>query len=936
MRSGSARSGEKWRHGCASRESMSEGRFGSLKGGRLLLWGFLLLLSLLFLGRWGAIVYTDLLWYSSEGALRVYLTQLSWEWGVRIAVGLAAGLVSWMSLQAMAYSFQGLQIRRRFGNLVIQEQLPEHYLRWGVRFSVLFFAFWFALALPRGTGLRGMFLVMAEEWGELDPILGRDLGFYLFTLPALRSLLDLLLILTSLLTLLAISGYFVTGRLVWSSGKVHIPFRGPRIHLGLLAGGLALLMAVRFHFTGYALLFAGSSGVQEIFGYADHQAKLPVYRLFTLLAIASAPFLFWAVRSGKTIVAAAAFSGLVLGGGITTQVVPLTVQRFRVQPNELGRETPYIVDAIRMTRIGFGLDGISRMTLPFERSSPPDLQETLTRMRRLPIWTESTLLTSFRQTEAGFQYYNFEQVALDRYPVREDGAETQIAVAVREVDPSGIPDPNPGWQNLHMRERYIVGMGAVAAEATRRTPEGRVPILLPSLASELRSGGLTPTGLTLERPSIYIGSRFQSYAIIDPRQGEFLSPEGTSGVPGEDFPRGIPMGSMVRKLMLALRFQDPNLLLASEIDSNSRLVIRRSVEERVRALAPFLLLPEAPYPVISEGRVIWILEGFTLSRSLPLSRPHRVGNGIEANYLRNSVKATVDAVTGETRLYVSDPSDPIIRVLRKGFPTLFRDLDEMPVPLQRHLRYSRAYLDAQIGVLSRYHMEDPSVFHGQQDIWARAIELSVGGEPIPYRPEYALLTIPGEDDPTFTLSALFVPQGRQTLAAFLIARWNAGEGGELRLWDLPQDDPFQGPRQIDAMVEQDPRIAEQFSLWRQGGSQVWTGHLHLVTVGSRLFYMEPVFLAADIDAIPEIPRIIVSDGARVAMEPTLEGALAALLGGSLVDALAESESGRPSSEALDILNRAEESLRAGEWQTFGRYLEELRRVLERSVGEVTP
>jgi uncharacterized membrane protein (UPF0182 family) len=437
----------------------------------------------------------------------------------------------------------------------------------------------------------------------------------------------------------------------------------------------------------------------------------------------------------------------------------------------------------------------------------------------------------------------------------------------------------------------------------------------------------------LEGEALYRKADWEG-ALAAYREG---SPEGMPGIPGVDFPRGIPMGSILRKVMLAWRFQDANLLLASEVDSQSRLVYRRQVEERVRALAPFLFLPEPPYPIISEGRVTWIMEGFTLSRSFPLARRHLVDGEIEANYLRNSVKATVDAVTGETRLYAADPEDPIVRAFQRGFPTLFQDLDQMPPEIRNHVRYSRTLLDTQIGVLSRYHMEDPRVFHGQQDLWARALELSVGAEPIQYRPEYGLLTLPGEDEPTFALSALFVPQGRQTLAAFLVARWSPLEGGALRLWDLPQDNPFQGPRQIDAMVEQDPRISEQFSLWRQGGSQVWTGHLHLVTVGSRLYYMESVFLAADADAIPEIHRIIVSDGERLAMEPSLEGALVALLGESVLDMSTTIERESPSNgAALGLLDRAEESLRAGDWEAFGRYLDELRGILERAAGSGAP
>lgn len=931
----------KWRAGSASRESMSEGARPALKSGRLLLWGFLLLLVLLFLCRWVAVLYTDFLWYSSEGATGVFLTRIAWEWGTRLAIGAAAGIFAWPSLRAMARSFRGLQIRRRFGNLVIQEQLPESYLRWGVHLGALLFGLWFALVLPGGTGMRALLLLLGEPWGATDPFFGRDLGFYLFTLPALRSLADLALILATLLTLTAISGYFATGRLMWGKGRITIPLRGPRNHLGVLTASLAILLALRFQLSGYALLLDGSSGVQGIFGFADHHARLYVYRVLTFLSLLAAPLIVWGVRSGRSRLAAGTLGGILVGAGLLTQVVPLVVQRVRVQPNELARETPYIEEAIRFTRIGFGLDEVARAPLAPISDITPSGGDVLEAMQRLPIWTESALLTSFRQTEAGFQYYDFAQVGLGSYRIGEGGSAVPIAVAVREVNPAGIPDLDPGWQNLHMRERYVAGVGAVAAEASRRTNEGRVPVFLASIPPELRGGPPGASSLALTRPAIHIGSSFpagsgvQRYALIDSGQGEFLSPEGAPGVPGEDFPGGVPLGSLLRKVLLALRFQDANLLLASGVDADSRMVFRRQVTERVSALAPFLLYPEPPYPVIHEGRVTWLLEGFTLSESFPLSSQHAVANGITANYLRNSVKVSVDAVTGRTHLYAADPDDPILRAFMKGFPNLFQDLEEMPVGIREHLRYPRSYLDVQSNVLARYHMENPGVFHGQQALWETATELSSGSEPVRYRPEYALLTLPGEDTPSHLLTGLFVPQGRNTLASILSARWDHESGGQLFLWDLPQDDPFQGPRQVDAMIEQDPSISEQFSLWRQGGSQVWLGHLHLVRVEGSLYYMEPVFLAADQDAIPEIHRIIVSDGERLAMEPTLEEALSVLLGDSIeVEERPEVQGG--TTDALQILDLAEESLRLGRWGAFGEYLGELRELLETRMEQGSP
>jgi len=915
---------------------MSDTPFGPLKGGRYLLAGFLLFLLLLFVGRWGVVLYVDFLWFSSEGASEVFWTRARWEWGARLLVALVTAGLTWVNLAVVAKSFQGLQIRRRFGDLVIQEQLPRAYVDWALRITCLIVAIWFAMAVPQGTGLRGLLLFHAEPWGEPDPVFGRDLGFYVFVLPVLQGLLTFGMILSVFFAGLAAAGYAGTGAIAWGNGRITIGAL-PRLHLGVLGGAFLLLLGVRFYLAPYTLLLEGNSAVQGIFGYADHHARIPAYRMVAFLCLVTAVAVFWSARRGRLLPFAAGGVALAFGGVLLAEVYPALIQRFQVQPNELERETPYIEDAVRFTRVGFGLHDVQRRRLEL---TPPDAatwDRLAERMDRLPIWTDQTLLATFRQIEARFQYYDFHQIAFDRYPAPGGGVEP-VAVSVREVDPAGIPDPN--WQNLHIRERYISGMGAVAGQLHRRTSEGRLPMFLTAIPPEYRAGPEVPGGLDLTRPAVYVGTRPQLHAVITGTEEGFLGPGGAEGVPGEDFPAGLTMGSIFRTAALAWRFQDANLLLASEVDRDSRLIFRRQVTERVRALAPFLFLPEAPYPVIVDGRVVWILEGFTLSRSFPLSRLHPIPGQGPVNYMRNSVKATVDAVTGETRLYLADPEDPVIRAYASGFPTLLHPIEEMPEDLRRHLRYSRYFLEAQSEVLTRYHQDNPPVFHGQQDRWAIATELGMSLQAIPYRPEYALVTLPGETEESFVLSTVFVPQGRQNLASMLAARWNPeGEGPELLLWDVPVEEQFRGPRQIEAMVEQDPEISQQFSLWRQGGSQVWTGHLHLVPVGNSLFYMEPVFLAADTDAIPEIRRFLVSDGERVVMDPTLQGAVAALSAG-LQGVVGEEDPGTTVAStvpglvqggaALEALERAEASLRAGDWEGFGRWLTELREILRRT------
>jgi uncharacterized membrane protein (UPF0182 family) len=443
------------------------------------------------------------------------------------------------------------------------------------------------------------------------------------------------------------------------------------------------------------------------------------------------------------------------------------------------------------------------------------------------------------------------------------------------------------------------------------------------------SSGAEP--LSLEEPWVFFGSRGQLYAVVNP--DSVLAAGGElSNLPG-----GIRLGGLIRKLALAWRFRDPNLLFSSEVSSDSRFVFRRQVVERAAHIAPFLRFPEEPYPVIHNDKIIWVLEGFTTTRNFPLSAPQEVPGAGSVAYLRNSVKVTVDAVTGETLFYRMDLDDPLLDAWSGVFPNLFLPFQEMPEGLRGHIRYPRVLLETQAGVLLRYHLETAPRFHGQQDVWAIPQELAQGTRPVSYRPEYGLYRLPGEEDREFLLTTVFVPAGRQNLTAILAARCGPEAYGELLLYDIPVEEQVQGPRQVEALVEQDPVISQQFSLWRQGGSQVWSGHLHVVPVGGSVLYLEAIFLAAEADAIPELRRFVVSDGRRVAMEPTLQEAIRALApaGGGETGTPSEEDELRevPAAgeawpqEALDLLDRAESLLREGDWAGFGEALEELRALL---------
>jgi uncharacterized protein len=938
---------------------MSEALRAGIPRGRSLIAGFLGVLVALLLLRWGVALYVNHLWYQSVDATGVFWTRTFWEWGARALTALLTALFVGANLRPVARTFANLQIRRRVGDLVFQERLPKVYLRWGVIGAAVLAGFWFAAAIPSGTGLQFLLALRGPETGTPDPVLGSDLGFYLFRLPFLTGALTWAMVLVVFTAVIVSAGYAGSGRVRFGQGRVDADPDTARHLAGLLAAFL-LLVSLRLLLSPHLLLADGTSGVQGIVGATDLRARIPAYRLTAFLAFVTASAAAWGALRGRLLPGLAGVGALAILSVLLLQLWPGFVQRFQVQPNELVQETPHIERAVTATREGFWLGSMTRVRLPYQAPASEDWSLAEERLSRLPVWTSKTLEETFQEVEARFRYYRFAGVTFTPYPTPDQpGQSTPVALGVREIQPDFIPDRT--WQNLHLRERFVTGQGAVAGPLHRQDPQGRMPTWLGALPPEFRASPEVPPELRLERPQVHVGASGQLYSIVTPGPDAFLAPDGSPGVPGVDFPRGIPAGSLLRRAALAWHFQDVNILISDEVGPDSRIQHRRDVTSRIRALAPFLHLPEAPYAVIREGRIFWIMEGFTVSRRYPLAVAHAVALRAEANYVRNSVKATVDAVTGETRLYAADPADPILEGWSRAFPGLIHPLDAMPEGLRDHLRYSRWLMELQVRVLLRYHQESPPVFHGQQDPWGIPVEIPDAAGAVEYRPEYGLLTLPGDAEESWALSTVFIPDGRRNLAAFLAGTWTP-EGGELTLWDVPQEDQVAGPPQVAALVEQDAAISEQFSLWRRGGSDVSTGHLHLVPVGGTLLYMSPVFLAAAANPIPEIRRYIVSDGRRVAMESTLAGAVNAIRGmaGDAVDPGAPDPldpdaplvapvvptpgmtvvPGAPavpgSPEALRLLDEAEARLRAGDWEGFGRSLEALRELLRRQAGGTPP
>jgi uncharacterized protein len=840
-----------------------------------------------------------------------------------------------------------VHLRRRYGNLEFAEQVPRSLLVGGaVLASVL--AGWWLSALQFGGNAPVALLawLQRESWGIVDPLFGLDLSFYIFGLPVYTRFLDYLLAVLLWGALLVGIGYVLIGAVRLHGSRIDIDDR-PRLHFAILAGALLATFAIRFLLGRYHFMLVGT-GFEGSLGYTDVNARLPARLLLGVLALATAGTVLYGARRRSIGPPAAAFIVLLiaaLGAGV---LYPAIVQKVQVEPNQLAREAEYIRWNMEFTRRAYGLDEIERRGFSYRRAGADVWTAMAPALESLPLWDASPLQTAFNEIQTRVRYYHFPDVDYDRYG--PPGDRQQVAIAVREVSREGIPANAQTWSNLRLNPVYTRGVGVVVTPAAEKQQGD--PVYWLRDINPVQRHPDAPAQLTLTEPSIFFGESMTADYIVVGHNARFAA--GAAEEEGGSLPiprvdTGVQLSSFLRVAAFAWRFGDQNLLFARELTDTSRLVFRRGVLERARAIAPFLLWDPDPHAAVLGGRVVWILDGYTISTSYPLSRAIPIDNAPPLRYMRSSVKATVDAVTGAITFYALENPDPILRTYQRVFPGLIRDWSEMPEDVREHLRYPNLGFRVQADVLEQYHLERPEEFYAGQDVWQIPQEITAQLRARP-RPNYMMAPLPGETQPEFLLATAFIARERQNMTALLIARNDMPNYGRLLLLEMPRDEQIRGPSQLQSMIEQDPVISQQLTLWRQGGRTVEMGRLRIIPTASSILYVRPLFLSAQDRGIPQLQRVIVSDGTAVAMAEEFRGAIAAL-GVDLVDAAqrrrasaepAADTASRPAEgageawrmQALQLMREADNRLRAGDWAGFGAAWDRLRAFLdERPQGE---
>lgn len=874
-------------------------------------------------------IWAEGLWFASEGYGDVFIRRLSWQFTMFMA-----GFIIFFSLLYIPYLLARraaervpTPLRERLFGDMDKMEIDLALDKWALGICIFLSIVAGLIASSRWVYL--MHFLYATPFGRTDPIFKNDVGFYVFILPFLRfwatfAIVGLILGLVGMVLRLRYDELFKFGE-----NGMEAPVFAARPLLVVVAVFLFFL-AVAQYLGRYSILFSRRGALFGA-GFADVHGTLPAFWVLMLVSFGSAIFCLSEMRRGDLKRLRLIFMTLLATWIIGRLLAPSAIQAFVVKPNERERERPFLAHNISFTRYAYDLDKVHIRYHPGD-SMPlvNDLKSHETALSNIRLWDIDQLLDAFSQLQSLHLQYGFSAVDYDRYYI--GGRLRQVAIATRELF---LPNQISTWVNRHLH--YTHGYGIVMSLVSEFTGEGSPNFIIKDIPLQISE----TFPIKIRRPEIYFGEfvlpeeRRRRQPFVGGRQqgqqpstqqlsrqenqpssnqppppptAEDRQPQLTptpqytiagfvlvrTKAPEFDYPlsgnksgwkrtryeadAGVPIGSWWRRLLFAARFMDLGLLLNTDITAESRLIMYRRVLERVSAVSPFLLIDRDPYPVVTDdGRIVWIVDAFTATANFPYSTP--VSPQIRVNYLRNAVKVTVDAYTGEMRFYAFDEKDPMLRTYMRAFPTLFRPREEMPPDIKAHIRYPQSLFAVQATMMCLYHMTDPDQFYLREDAWEIAQgQSSVEGKPTPIRPYYTIIRSPDDNRDRLVLFIPFTPYEKpdKNMVAWMAAHCDYDVYGQLFVYKFPPGKLVDGPQQIEARINADAQISQCFSLWNQQGSRVISGSLLILPLGNSLLYIKPVYLQAEQVALPEIKRIIVSAGKRVVMGKDLWDALAQL------------------------------------------------------------
>ena len=860
------------------------------------------------------------LWMRQLGYSGVFWTLLAFRWELFCAAFVVAFLYLWINFRLAAGN--GGTIRtislpsESTGTSPINLQISPMALKLAMAVVAAFAALNFA-AMFYGQWDTYLRFRYGGSFGLTDPLFGRDVGFYVFSLPfyeVLQTSLSILALI-AVVAVLLLYAYFGALR-VSRSGQMEARSAKAVRHLSILLFVLVASWGWGFYLDHFELLYS-TQGVVYGAGYtADHVTRIAFWVMVGAAAALCALLVlnFFRPRFRATAIGSGIYVALYV---IAVLLLPALFQRFRVQPNELALETPYLKSNIEFTRKAYSLDAIQETSYPALADLTSEViarnEDTIQNIR---LWDYRPLLQMYQQAQEIRLYYQFYQVDVDRYHL-PDGYH-QVMLSARELS-AQLPAEAQTWVNQKLQ--FTHGYGLAMSFVSKTIGGGFPQYILENIPPE------SAYGLTVNQPSIYYGESMPGYRIVATGAKEFDYPKGNQNVyTSYAGTGGIPLDSVWKRLLFAWTQTDVNILFTSYLRPESRIQIWRRVHERVQQIAPFLRLDSDPYAVVSEGKLYWIQDAYTISDHFPYSSPHTAGFGEGLNYIRNSVKVVVDMYDGTVRFYVMDPSDPVLAAYRRAFPGVLLDLDQLSADLKTHLRYPEDLFSIQADQYRTFHMTDPQVFYNREDLWVFPKE-TYAGNVASMQPYYILMKLPGSDQLEYLLMTPFTPQNRDNMISWMAARCDFPEYGKMLFYQLPKEKLIYGPMQVEAMIDQNTLISQQLTLWDQKGSRVIRGNLIAVPIENSFLYVVPVYLTAAGTNFPQLKRVIVISGDKVAMEPTLDEAIQSVFGTQPPQKGALARSGPPElGQARAQIDAAQKAMQQ-DWEKLGQAMEGLKRLL---------
>ena len=871
--------------------------------------------------------YTDWLWFKEVGYEQVFIRSLT----ARSTITVVVGLVVFALLAGnLAIAFRSL---RPWQFTVVTPEGPRPLTMDPTRFRPLVMLAAGLLGLLIGIYAGSLWdtwlsYVYATPFGTRDPILGYDVGFYVFTLPLLEILRTLLLVVVFVAGAGALVAYVLSGEVGLDPLRGLLASRTAVRHLSILAAALLLVLGFGAWLQIPQLLTTSSGAV---FGasYTDVHARIPALRVLSVASLICAALVLWQMRVARywPSMLAAALYVVVSVAGVAYAAV---IQRFVVAPNEQVRETPFITYNIQATRAAFALDKVEERALSGEAHlTRADIDRNETTLDNVPLWNERPLLDTFSQLQEIRTYYDFVAVDNDRYTI--NGQYRQTMLSARELNSQSLPSRS--W--INERLTFTHGYGLTLGPVNEVTREG-LPVLF------IRDLPLVSTvDLKVTQPAIYYGELSNDHVFVKTKTQEFDYPRGDDNVfttyAGDG---GVPLSNVLRRLMFAIRFRSTDTFFSPNLTRESRVMIYRRIAERVRRIAPFFDYDD-PYMAVSQGKLVWVHDAYLTSNRYPYSTS---ANGV--NYIRNAIKVTIDAYHGKTTFHLLDPKDPIAQTYAKIFPGLLKPLDTMAEDLRTMLRYPHKIFALQAAMFATFHMQNPGVFYNREDQW-EIPAFEVGGQSERMEPYYTIMKLPHESAPEFIQMLPFTPRQKDNLAAWMVARSDGEHYGRLMVFQFPKQTVIFGPRQIAARISQDQVIAPQITLWNQQGSEVIQGTLLVIPIEESLIYIRPLYLRAANGQIPELKRVIVAYQNQIVMEETLDAAIDRLFPGGRARAQPAAP-GSPqaatppeaagaltpelaslAAEARTHYERAMQAQRDGNWALYGEEIKQLGAILQK-------